>query len=292
MQHQLFVSPSLKSLLPTTHLLVVGDVVFLGPVLKGTLIQVAQISTAHHHTVNTGSGCASVLRIPIAPITDLTTAPRVAKYRLTEYSSSVQTMQHGKIISWKTDRGFGFIKYAPNAKKAYLHISEVSPDGYVPRPGDEVEYVPAYDEKGRPMARKAKILGVENNTERDQVNLILMGFAIVFLAAIGGVFRDFFAFQIYIYVSILTYLAYAMDKRRAWLSQWRIAEGLLHVLELAGGWPGALFALHFKNHKISKLKYKIELWGIMFVHVCLWAYLYTIQTTVQELLLGIGSRQQ
>ena len=41
-------------------------------------------------------------------------------------------------------------------------------------------------------------------------------------------------------MSLLTVAAYAWDKRQAVRGEWRIPESRLHLLELCGGWPGAL----------------------------------------------------
>ena len=43
-------------------------------------------------------------------------------------------------------------------------------------------------------------------------------------------------------VNLLTFLVYAIDKRAAQNGQWRTKESHLHLLSLAGGWPGAWFA--------------------------------------------------
>lgn len=67
-------------------------------------------------------------------------------------------------------------------------------------------------------------------------------------------------------VSVLTFVVYNRDKRRAETGSWRIPESTLHLAELAGGWPGAFLAQRILRHKTSKLSYQVEFWIIVFIH--------------------------
>lgn len=64
-------------------------------------------------------------------------------------------------------------------------------------------------------------------------------------------------------LSIVTYSRYASDKRRAQEGEWRIPEAQLHLLELLGGWPGALLAQRRLRHKCSKGGYQFVFWLII-----------------------------
>ena len=74
----------------------------------------------------------------------------------------------------------------------------------------------------------------------------------------------------YIALSVVTFGAFAMDKRAAARGRLRIPETTLHVLELLGGWPGALAGQMLLRHKSSKLSYRVVLWLIMALHVAGW----------------------
>jgi uncharacterized membrane protein YsdA (DUF1294 family) len=66
--------------------------------------------------------------------------------------------------------------------------------------------------------------------------------------------------------SLLCFLAYRTDKRRAERGARRISEFSLHCLEFAGGWPGAFLAQRKFHHKVSKKSYQLEFWLIVALH--------------------------
>lgn len=51
---------------------------------------------------------------------------------------------------------------------------------------------------------------------------------------------------------VLTFGVYGADKKAARSGQWRTPEKTLHLLALAGGWPGAWAAQRLFRHKSSK----------------------------------------
>ena len=75
---------------------------------------------------------------------------------------------------------------------------------------------------------------------------------------------------IYLAMSVVTFIAYGVDKRRAVRGRWRIPERTLHLLELCGGWPGALAGQVMFHHKRRKLGYMLVLAMIIAAHVALW----------------------
>ena len=56
----------------------------------------------------------------------------------------------------------------------------------------------------------------------------------------------------YLGLSLAAFMAYAFDKSAAIAKRWRTPEQTLHLLSLAGGWPGALLAQQLLRHKTSK----------------------------------------
>lgn len=67
-------------------------------------------------------------------------------------------------------------------------------------------------------------------------------------------------------VNILTFLVYAIDKSAAQNGQWRTKESHLHLLSLAGGWPGAWFAQQWLRHKSRKVEFRAVYWATVVLH--------------------------
>ena len=89
------------------------------------------------------------------------------------------------------------------------------------------------------------------------MSLWLRGVSVVPLAAYGG-------------VSLLAFLLYWSDKRKARADHWRTPENVLHAVELAGGWPGALLAQQLFRHKTRKVSFQVLFWMIVLLHQVFW----------------------
>ncbi|MBN3968210.1 DUF1294 domain-containing protein [Pseudomonas gregormendelii] len=71
-------------------------------------------------------------------------------------------------------------------------------------------------------------------------------------------------------VSVLAFFLYWSDKRKARTERWRTPENVLHAVELAGGWPGALVAQQVFRHKTRKVSYQVLFWAIVLLHQVFW----------------------
>jgi uncharacterized membrane protein YsdA (DUF1294 family) len=89
------------------------------------------------------------------------------------------------------------------------------------------------------------------------VSLWLRGVSLIPLAAYG-------------IVSVLAFFLYWSDKRKARADAWRTPENVLHAVELAGGWPGALLAQQVFRHKTRKVSYQLLFWLIVLLHQVFW----------------------
>ena len=89
------------------------------------------------------------------------------------------------------------------------------------------------------------------------MSLWLQGVSMIPLAAYG-------------IVSVLAFLLYWSDKRKARAEQWRTPENVLHALEFAGGWPGALLAQQVFRHKTRKVSFQVVFWFIVLLHQVFW----------------------
>ncbi|ABA74344.1 MULTISPECIES: DUF1294 domain-containing protein [Pseudomonas] len=71
-------------------------------------------------------------------------------------------------------------------------------------------------------------------------------------------------------VSVLAFFLYWADKRKARADAWRTPENILHAVELAGGWPGALIAQQVFRHKTRKVSFQVLFWMIVALHQVFW----------------------
>jgi len=77
---------------------------------------------------------------------------------------------------------------------------------------------------------------------------------------------------VYAVASVVSFVTYWIDKRRSGRGQWRVSENTLHLLELVGGWPGALLAMKLFRHKTRKLSFLLVTWAIVALHGVGWWY--------------------
>lgn len=89
------------------------------------------------------------------------------------------------------------------------------------------------------------------------MSLWLRGVSVIPLAAYGV-------------ISLLAFLLYWSDKRKARADHWRTPENVLHAVELAGGWPGALLAQQLFRHKTRKVSFQLLFWMIVLLHQVFW----------------------
>ena len=74
---------------------------------------------------------------------------------------------------------------------------------------------------------------------------------------------------LYIYgiMSLVTLIAYAIDKDAAVRGKWRIPEKWLHILEFGCGWPGAWLGQRLFHHKSSKTSFRIVYWFMVVLNI-------------------------
>jgi uncharacterized membrane protein YsdA (DUF1294 family) len=68
-------------------------------------------------------------------------------------------------------------------------------------------------------------------------------------------------------MSLVCFVAYGLDKRRAVNGYRRIPERTLHLLAFLGGWPGALIGQRHFRHKTQKVSFRIVFWMLLVLHV-------------------------
>lgn len=75
---------------------------------------------------------------------------------------------------------------------------------------------------------------------------------------------------LYLVMSLVTFIAFWLDKRKASKGQWRTPEKTLLMLCALSGWPGGLLAMRFVRHKTRKKKFTIGVPLIAGLHLAFW----------------------
>ena len=192
-------------------------------------------------------------------------------------------LERGIIAHWNDAKGFGFVKpmdgVSPNV---FLHISDIR-KGLVrkPAPGDVAYYRLGKDTRTcKPRAYSVVLVELEEKKSlcctpvRWRGPWIICGLFVAAPTAFSAywwlVTGNRYPMFVYAVASIATFFMYRSDKRAAQLHDWRIPEARLHLAELLGGWPGALFAQCWFSHKNSKRSYQVIFWFIVGLHFAAW----------------------
>lgn len=184
------------------------------------------------------------------------------------------TRQRGRVTKWDDDKGFGFIKPEILGPDVFLHIKALADRARRPTVGAVVTFRAAQDERGRLRAVEARL----ENGGRPSRSLAWAGAVVVAFLGMLGLAVALGALPLwvpvtYLVMSSLTFAAYASDKLHAERGARRTSESTLHLLELLGGWPGALLAQEVIRHKTSKTSYQIIFWLVTAAHLGFWAWL-------------------
>jgi uncharacterized membrane protein YsdA (DUF1294 family) len=80
-------------------------------------------------------------------------------------------------------------------------------------------------------------------------------------------------FAIYGVASALAFVMYWWDKNAAVNGRRRVRERSLHLVELCGGWPGALLAQRTFRHKTRDRWFRTVFFAIIALHALGWGLL-------------------
>lgn len=178
----------------------------------------------------------------------------------------MSAQQQGTITTWKDAQGFGFITPAEGGPSVFFHISAVASRG--PRPSERtaVVYTLAYDERRRPYACDVRYARQPAGATWLSWVAVVLWFAILISLTVAHILPPLIlaAFAI---SSSLTIGAYRLDKASAIQGERRIPEQTLHLLEILGGWPGALLAQAHFRHKTAKTSYQLAFWTIVTANI-------------------------
>jgi uncharacterized membrane protein YsdA (DUF1294 family)/cold shock CspA family protein len=186
----------------------------------------------------------------------------------------------GNITSWKDDKGFGFINPAGGGDQVFVHIKSFTNRQRRPLGNERVSYELKTDAKGRAQAERVSFAGERAlagiSFARRNASLIL---ASAFLAFVAGASYTgnvpVYVLGLYVAVSAVAFITYALDKSAATSGRWRIQERTLHLFALFGGWPGALAAQTLLRHKSRKQSFQMMFWATVALNCGMLAWIFS-----------------
>lgn len=197
----------------------------------------------------------------------------------------------GKVVEWNDAGGYGFVAPLDDlGRRVFFHVRSYRKDGSRPETGELVKFREGVV-NGRVQAtavRRAVAPGNRPNVKPKQGHkatrvpaplqlvLALGWFGAVAWAALHGRLPEWVLYALFV-LCLATFLAYAIDKAAAGSRFRRIAEVELHLLELAGGWPGAVVAQQVFRHKTRKAGYRVAFWTMVWLNVAAMAVWFALR---------------
>ncbi len=183
----------------------------------------------------------------------------------------------GTLKTWNDDRGFGFIEPTQGGQEIFVHIKAFPPGTGRPSSGQEVTFEVELGPGGKKRAHsvqypvRSRAHGASKGPSPAPWTLV----RVLLIPAFGAVYAYVvwrWGFRppvllAYLGFSSVAFVAYALDKAAAVSGNWRTAENTLHLLSLAGGWPGALLAQQILRHKTSKQSFVIVFWFTVGINI-------------------------
>lgn len=183
----------------------------------------------------------------------------------------------GCLKTWNDERGFGFIEAAQGGQDVFVHIKAFPSGTGRPSVGQVLSFEVETGRDGKKKARAVQYPaharpGRGRSVESPAPWTPMRVLAIPMFAAVYAAVAIRWGLSLpilftYFGMSVVTVFAYAFDKSAAVSGQWRTQENTLHLLSLAGGWPGALLAQRLLRHKTNKRSFVFAFWVTVLLNV-------------------------
>jgi len=183
----------------------------------------------------------------------------------------------GTIKSWNDERGFGFIEPTQGGQEIFVHVKAFNSRAARPQVNQRVTFEVELGPQGKKRAANVEPIRASRapiptphnaSAQWGTATLFAIPAFIVLYVVVGVLWKPpLWVAALYVIASFLTFMTYAIDKSAAQNGRWRTRESTLHVLAVAGGWPGALIAQQFLRHKSTKAEFRTAFWGTVVLNV-------------------------
>ena len=183
----------------------------------------------------------------------------------------------GRIKDWNDDKGFGYVVPNGGGERAFVHVNNFQSGSRRPVAGDLISYLPSKDQRGRLKAMEIRHAGQKIAASRTPSRLPRAALGVTALAmaaalVVAGVIPVALG-AVVLGLNGVAYVMYWLDKSAAQRGAQRTPENTLHLVGLAGGWPGALLAQQQFRHKTIKQPFQTVFWCTVVLNVAAVAWL-------------------
>ncbi|MBA4503481.1 cold shock and DUF1294 domain-containing protein [Marinobacterium marinum] len=185
----------------------------------------------------------------------------------------------GRIKKWNADKGFGFIQPLEGGDDLFFHVSAMRDRSLLPQINQLVTFEPGTDKDNRPRAESVVLAGTsvrrQHKTQHSSSHVIVPVLALFVVLGVVSMI-GLLPWQLPVlmgFLSLWTYIVYAIDKSAAQADRRRTPESTLHLLALLGGWPGALCAQNLLRHKSVKAAFRNSFWWTVVINLGLMGFL-------------------
>lgn len=178
----------------------------------------------------------------------------------------------GTISEWNHHKGYGYIAVDDQEAQVRFDLFDFEAFGDPPRLRDRVQFRLARDDKG-----EIKAVHVERRFIFNFPLAVALWFVSTMVASVFLLNFPPIALVIVITVSTLTYLVHAVDKQAQYTGGVQFPNVAFYLLNLCGGWPGALFAQSVMHHKYTDFSFRFMFWACTILNVAFYCWTLTYE---------------